>query len=136
MAPGGCSMSGPQGRSLEASKPILAEVYFPQRQHRAELKPAQLQRRWDRRAATPAAELRVAQRQDKRSRREAEVRKLQTRLLSSLLLSSLLLSEQMEPLSAETSSAWRARSIEAPSRSTIPARRIAHGSLYTTRRRM
>src|SRR2546425_9582579 len=123
MAPGGCSMLGPQGRSLEASKPIRAEVYFPHRRRRAELKPAQLQRRWDRRAATPAAELRVAQRQDKRSRREAEVRKRQT-----LLLSSLLLSEQMEPLSAETSSAWRARSIEPPSRSTIPARRIAPGS--------
>src|SRR5260370_24625324 len=100
MAPGGCSMSGPQGRSLEASKPILAEVYFPQRRRRAELKPAQLQCRWDRRAATPAAELRVAQRQDKRSRREAEVRQQQTRPLSSLLLS-----EPIEPLCAETLSA-------------------------------
>src|SRR2546426_12544056 len=131
MAPGGCSMSGPQGRSLEASKPILAEVYFPQRRRRAKLKVTQPRRRWDRRAATPAAELRVAQRQDKRSRREAEVRKQQTRLLSSLLLS-----EQMEPLSAETSSAWRARLIKPPSRATIPPRRIAPGSLSTTRRRM
>src|SRR6266568_8510883 len=99
MAPGGCSMLGPQGRSLEASKPILAEVYFPQRRRRgrAELKLAQPRRRWDPRAATPAAKLRVAQRQDSRNRREVEVRKQQTRLLSSLLLSSLLLSEQMEP---------------------------------------
>src|SRR5947209_15957365 len=103
MAPGGCSMSGPQGRSLEASKPILAEVYFPQRQRRAKLKVTQPRRRRDRRAATPAAELRVAQRQDRRSRRE--VRKQRAHLLSSLLLSSLLLSEQTEPLSAETSSA-------------------------------
>src|SRR5947209_9912637 len=98
MAPGGCSMSVPQGRSLEASKPILAEVYFPQRRRRAELKLAQPRRRWDRRAATPAAKLRVAQRQDKRSRREAEVRKQRAHLLRSLLLRSLLLYEQMEPL--------------------------------------
>src|SRR6266852_6868758 len=129
MAPGGCSMSGPQGRLLEASKPILAEVYFPQRRRRAELRLAQHRRRWDRRAATPAAKLRVAVRQDRRSRRG--VRKQQTHLLSSLPVW-----EQMEPLSEEGSSAWRARSTELPSRSTIPARRTAHGSLSTTRRRL
>src|SRR5712691_6125052 len=42
--------------------------------------------------AAPAPGLRAAQRQDKRSRREAEVRKQRAHLLSSLLLS-----EQMEP---------------------------------------
>src|SRR5712692_11230573 len=98
MAPGDCSMSGPQGRSLEASKPIPAEAYFPQRQRRAELKLAQPRRRWDRRAATSAAKLRVAQRQDSRSRRE--VRKQRAHLLSSLPVW-----EQMEPLSEEGSSA-------------------------------
>src|SRR5260370_4309045 len=97
-------MSGSRDRSLEASKPILAEVYFPRRRRRAELKLAQLQRRWDRRAATPAANLRVAQRRDRRSRREVEVRKRQTRLLSSLPVL-----ERTERLSAERSSAWRAR---------------------------